>query len=192
MFFRLVMSVGVIQGISPFQYSSILVAGVPPVTIEPKSSTLTISHSPLKPGNLFSPVSNCCMVPCLIFFFFSMIFSRDSIKSSMSESAVAIFCCSSFGGTSILTLDNTLPFVNALVVNVAFEIISSLTFFVEKQYFLYSSNNILLIGLALNIKPLKTPSDMSSSNTELKPIFYGVLDFIVKYTFTFLISYYFF
>ena len=52
-------SVGVINGICPFQKSLFFVLGVLPVTISPIFFILTFTYSPLKPLNLKKGKANC-------------------------------------------------------------------------------------------------------------------------------------
>ena len=64
---------------------------------------VTTSHSPLNPGSLLFPLSSSCMAPCLICFFLEIRASREEMRASTSERAVAMACCSGRGGSGICT-----------------------------------------------------------------------------------------
>ena len=70
----------------------------PPVLIWAISPNRFTSHSPLKPGRRFLPVSNSCMAPCLSWRFLTRSCSRDSMRASASLNASAMASCSALVG----------------------------------------------------------------------------------------------
>src|SRR5436309_450064 len=61
-----VMSVGMHQGMVPFQNLAICVLGVAPLLISATSPRDFVFHFSLNPGRRVLPVRSCCIAPCLM------------------------------------------------------------------------------------------------------------------------------
>src|SRR5699024_10027219 len=93
-------STGEYQSISPFQYSLLLVLGVPPPIISATSPSLRCSQSSLNPGNRISGTDSpflgniFCKNPCFVCFRFSNSCLLLVIMSSNSSQRFPISICS--------------------------------------------------------------------------------------------------
>lgn len=106
------------------------------------SPNVLSSHFPLNPGNFLFPVSNSCIVPCFIAFFFSMSSSSEAMRASVSESTWAIADCSVLLGKGIIN-EFKLPFVIWFIVAHKYWLICLLIIEEWNKWLIYSQNGDL-------------------------------------------------